>query len=68
MLIKSAVDCIRFFIYLVLRYVVTVVVCMGFMFCLMCASVMFLCVFMCGVFVVVECNLFQFISLLYALK
>ena len=31
---------------------------MHFMYCLMCASLVFLCVDVCGVFVVVECSMF----------
>ena len=47
MLIAGAVACISLFIFLVLRSVVTVLVCMRFIFWLMCASVvsgMFKCV------------------------
>ena len=43
-LIEGDAACISLSIFRMLRYVVTVVVCMHFMFCLMCGSVTF-CVF-----------------------
>lgn len=57
---ESVVACISLFIFLVLRSIVTAVVCRRFVFCLMCTNVTSLCVLM-GVvyFVVVECSLFM---------
>ena len=43
---EGAVTCISLLIFLVLRYVVTAVVCMSFMSSFICASVMFLCLLM----------------------
>ena len=54
-LTEDAVACIRL---LILRYVVTAVVCKHFILCLKCASVMFLYFDVRGVFIVVECSLF----------
>ena len=49
-LTEGVVVCISMSILIVLTYVVPVLVCMHFMFCLMCASVAFLCVLMCVVY------------------
>ena len=58
MLTESAVVYISFFYLPGDQVCMSMVACIYFMFCLMCASVTFMCFDVCSVFVVVECSLF----------